>query len=235
MSVAASGCAGRGPSAARPDNASPTRLAAVGADTLLLRAIWLPDQAVPDEAVLTYRVTWVRNGEQVASDTMPGSRHEVRIRRMGAETPDTVVVTLWTLNHGVPSRRAHWQERIYRFPGLVVDTIDLGPVPPPDLSAPRPAEPDRAAEALPPPSPSVPVLAPAAPRAEAPGGARAMPGPVHRVVLRIMTPPPSWRANGWDADCVAGARAEGRLTLFLLPETPEHCKPYIESYGASSR
>jgi hypothetical protein len=232
LGVAVSGCAARRPSAARPGDASPARLAAVGTDTLLLRAMWAPDLAVPDDAVLTYWVTWVRNGEQVGSDTIPGVSHEVRIQRMGAEVPDTVVVSLWTQNHGVLSRRAHWQERIYRSLGRVVDTIDLGPAPPPELNVPRPTAPgDPAAEA---PLP-VPVPAPAAPIADAPVVARAEPGSVRRVVLRIMDPPPAWVANGWSADCVAGAGADGPLTLVVLPETPEHCKPYVESYGATSR
>jgi hypothetical protein len=236
VGVAASGCAARGPSVARPGEEPLARVAPAGADTLLLRAVWSPDQAAPNDAVLTYWVTWVRNGEQVGSDTVVGLSQEVRIRRMGAEVPDTVVVTLWTLNHGVLSRRAHWQDRIYRFSDRVLDTIDLGPAPPPELDVPRPPPTppgDVAAEAPSPPPPPVP--APAAPVVATPVAALAKPGPVRRVVLRIMDPPPSWVAKGWDGDCVAGVRAEGPLTLVALPETPEHCKPYIESYGATSR
>jgi hypothetical protein len=163
---------------------------------------------------------------------------------MGAEVPDTVVVTLWTQNHGMLSRRAHWQERIYRSSGRVVDTIDLGLAPPPELNVPRPTAPgDLAAEAplpaeVPPAAeapPPAPVPAPAAPSVDAPVVVRAKPGPVRRVVLRIMALPPSWEAKGWAADCVAGVAAEGPLTLVVLPETPEHCKPYVESYGATGQ
>jgi hypothetical protein len=227
------GCAARG--SVRPGAAdqTPGRVAPQGADTLLLRAVWSPDPTTPADADLTYWVTWVRNGAEVRSDTIAGLGDQAWIRRMGSAVPDTVLVSLWTLNRGSLSRRAHWQERIYRSSGTIVDTIDLGPAPPPDLSVPRPtAAPDAAgAPALAP----GPEPAPAAPVAAAPGVAPAKPGEIRRVVLRIMDPPPAWRANGWDADCVAGVRAEGPLTLVVLPETPEHCRPYVESHGATAR
>ena len=226
VGLALGGCAAGGPAGVRPGDELMGTVAPQGTDTLFLRADWSPEPGLPADAALTYWVTWVRNGRQVKSDTTPGLSDSVRIRRMGTGVPDTVLVSLWTLNWGVLSRRAHWQERIYRFPGRVVDTIDFGPAPLPDLSAPRPTPAaDQAVE--------VPTPAPVTPQVNAPR-VPAKPGPVRRVVLRIMTPPRSWGANGLDADCVAGVPAEGPFTLIVLPETPEHCKPYIEAYGVTN-
>ena len=59
-----------------------------GGDTLVLRGAWWAEEAAPNDAELTYWVTWVRNGGQVRSDTIVGLSQEVRIRRMGAEVPE---------------------------------------------------------------------------------------------------------------------------------------------------
>jgi hypothetical protein len=224
----------------------PIPVRAVAQDSLRLQAVWSLDLPVPEGSAISYWVTWIRNGEEVGSDTTTGLSRGATIRRMGIGVPDTVLVTLWTLNHGVPSERASWKERIYRPESATTDTIDLGPAPPPETRVPRasaqvevpdpaqpPAEPVSAPAPVPPPAqravePVVPAPRPSAAPAPVP------PRPIQRVTLRIMNPPASWAARGWSADCVAGVRADGPLGLVVLPETPERCKALVESYGADT-
>ncbi|HSM18246.1 MAG TPA: hypothetical protein VK845_14770 [Gemmatimonadales bacterium] len=235
------GCGGSTAGVAPAGAPEPERVRAAAQDSLRLEAVWRAGSPVPEGSTIRYWVTWNRNGEEVGSDTTTGLSRGVAIRRMGNGIPDTVLVTLWTLNHGVPSERASWKERIYRPASATSDTIDLGPAPPPETSipevsgqaeAPAPAQP--IAEPAPAPAPSR-VVRPPEPVAPSPRPAAAPttepPRSIQRVILRVMNPPASW-ASG-DRDCPAGIRPEGPLGLVILPETPERCKPYVASYGTT--
>ncbi len=231
----------------------PSVAEAAGQDSLMLEAVWLPGEPVPAGADIRYWVTWTRNGERIRSDTTAGSPHRVAIRRMGNDVPDTVLVTLWTLNHGVLSRRAVWKERIFQPSFTPGATIDLGRAEPPERDVPAAARPDPGPPAPAPPPVSPPAnerVQPAAEPAPAPSQGQvssAPPAPaptptprldeppraVQRVLLRVMNPPASWAAKGWSQDCPAGVPPDGVLRLVVLPETPEHCKPYITAYGGA--
>lgn len=237
------GCGGSTAGVVPAAGPGPERGRAVGSDSLRLEAVWSEAGQVPEGGAISYRVTWSRNGEQVGSDTTTKLSRGAAIRRMGDGIPDTVLVTLWTLNHGVPSQRASWKERVYRPRSAMSDTIALGPAPPPETRIPRvsaqveapdsaepTAEPDSAPAPAPPPAqrapePEAPAPQPVAAAAAAPSRA------IQRVVVRVMNPPASW-ASG-DRDCPAGIRPEGPLGLIVLPETPERCKPYVTSYGVA--
>ncbi len=241
------GCGGSTAGVAPAGAPEPERVRAAAQDSLRLEAVWSAGVPVPEGSAIRYWVTWNRNGEEVGSDTTTGLSRGVAIRRMGNGIPDTVLVTLWTLNHGVPSERASWKERIYRPGSATSDTIDLGPAPPPETNIPRAsaqvgvpdsaepaAEPASARDPVPPPAQRAPKpVAPAPQPVAAPAAAPAPSRAIQRVVVRVMNPPPSWAARGWDRDCPAGIRPQGPLGLVVLPETPERCKPYVASYGTT--
>ena len=245
VGLVALGCGGSTAGVVPVGAPGPERVQAVAQDSLRLLAVWSLDVPVPEGSAIRYWVTWSRNGERVGSDTTGEPRRGAVIRRMGRGIPDTVLVTLWTLNHGVPSQRASWRERIYRPASATSDTIDLGPAPPPETRIPRAGAKAEIADSTQPAAEPVSVPAPALPPAQraadpmAPAPRTALNAPpaqsraIQRVILRVMDPPPSWSAKGWDRDCPAGIRSEAPLGLMVLPETPERCMPYVTSYGAA--
>lgn len=239
------GCGGSTAGVVPAAGPGPERGRAVGSDSLRLEAVWSEAAPVPEGVAISYRVTWSRNGEQVGSDTTTKLSRGAEIRRMGNGIPDTVLVTLWTLNHGVPSQRASWKEQVYRPRSAKSDTIELGPAPAPETRIPRTnaqveapdsaeptAEPASGGDPMSPPAQRAPK--PVAPAPQAVAVPAAAPSrAIQPVVVRVMNPPPSWASRGWDRDCPAGIRPEGQLTLVILPETPERCKPYVASYGTT--
>ncbi len=241
------GCGGSTAGVVPAAGPGPERGRAVGSDSLRLEAVWSEAGPAPEGSAISFRVTWSRNGEHVGSDTTTQLSRGATIRRMGNGIPDTVLVTLWTLNQGVPSERASWKERVYRPRSATSDTIDLGPAPPPETNIPRAspqagvpdsaeptADPVSARDPAPPPAQRAPKpVAPAPQAGAAPAVAPAPSRAIQRVVVRVMNPPASWAARGWDRDCPAGIRPEGPLGMVIVPETPERCKPYVASYGTT--